>query len=464
MIVRTYFLILAFLLSFSHSYAMDIHQNPSDNKDKSTKVLAILKGCSQNVGLYQFDGIAFKKVAGAKAVKNDTSFFEIPFQEDYDFYYVGTYDGQKKSILIGDEKEVILIGDCKNIRSAKVKNSPLNADYNNNMQQVQNFKNKQNALGRQLGSARNNPKQLSEIEKKFSALDKEKMDFVNKVSKKNAYLGKIIALESYQSYAGNKKNYKNEIDHFVNEYFKQTDLTDDAYSNIPYVFEAFSNYSKTLASINMDKKQITSAIGIHLQKIPADSRAYKYALGGTVTGLQGKNHPAFVDFGSAYVAKYSHEKMAHVQELSKAVNNAKSFNIGSEAPDFTQKTPEGADMSLSDLRGKVVLIDFWASWCGPCRKENPHVVKLYNKYKEKGFDVLGVSLDRTKDRWVQAIEKDKLAWNHVSDLKGWKNEVAATYSVRSIPSTVLLDKEGKIIARNFRAHELEAHLKNIFGE
>ncbi len=121
-------------------------------------------------------------------------------------------------------------------------------------------------------------------------------------------------------------------------------------------------------------------------------------------------------------------------------------------------------MSLSELKGKVVLLDFWASWCGPCRKENPNVLRIYNKYKDKGFDIMAVSLDKKKGPWLKAIEKDGLIWHHVSDLRGWKNEVAIDYSVRSIPHTVLLDQQGRIIARNLRGASLESKLKQIFGE
>lgn len=137
---------------------------------------------------------------------------------------------------------------------------------------------------------------------------------------------------------------------------------------------------------------------------------------------------------------------------------------GKPAPGFTQTDVDGKALSLSDLKGKVVLIDFWASWCGPCRKENPNVVKLYEKYKDAGFTVLSVSLDDNKANWLAAIERDKLVWpNHVSDLKKWNNEVARIYQVSGIPFTVLVDREGNIIDTKLRGVELERALSTIFG-
>jgi peroxiredoxin len=123
---------------------------------------------------------------------------------------------------------------------------------------------------------------------------------------------------------------------------------------------------------------------------------------------------------------------------------------------------DGTELKLSDLRGKVVLVDFWASWCRPCRLANPEVVALYAKYKDQGFEILGISLDRNTAAWEKAIEKDNLTWYHVSDLKGWQNAAAQLYGVRSIPQTLLIDEEGKIIARNLKGAALEAKLKEIF--
>ncbi len=135
---------------------------------------------------------------------------------------------------------------------------------------------------------------------------------------------------------------------------------------------------------------------------------------------------------------------------------------GAYAPEIMLNDPEGNPVKLSSLRGKVVLIDFWASWCKPCRAENPNVVKLYNQYKEKGFDIYGVSFDQTKDAWVRAIAQDGLIWNHVSDLKGWGSSVAPIYKINSIPSTFLIDKDGKIIAKGLRGEALAQKLAELF--
>jgi thiol-disulfide isomerase/thioredoxin len=137
---------------------------------------------------------------------------------------------------------------------------------------------------------------------------------------------------------------------------------------------------------------------------------------------------------------------------------------GKPAPEIEMNGIDGKPQKLSSLKGKYVLIDFWASWCGPCRGENPNVVAMYNKYKDKGFTVFSVSLDNQKERWMQAIQADKLSWpNHVCDLKGWSNEAAKLYQVKSIPFSVLIDKDGNIIDTNLRGEKLDNTLKSIFG-
>jgi len=139
-------------------------------------------------------------------------------------------------------------------------------------------------------------------------------------------------------------------------------------------------------------------------------------------------------------------------------------SVGQPAPEIAQADPKGKTRKLSDLKGKTVLVDFWASWCGPCRRENPNVVEAYKKYNKDGFEVFSVSLDKTKQSWTDAIEKDGLLWpNHVSDLQWWQSAAAKEYGVQSIPFTVLVDKEGKILAHNLRGPQLEERLASIYG-
>ena len=157
-----------------------------------------------------------------------------------------------------------------------------------------------------------------------------------------------------------------------------------------------------------------------------------------------------------------HPKNAFVTNFVQSVNVPGQLFVGDMAPEIELPDTEGNMFKLSSLRGQYVLLDFWAAWCRPCRMENPNVVAAYQKYKNKGFTVLGVSLDRDKNAWLSAIQQDNLTWTHISDLQFWQSAAARTYNVSSIPKSFLLDKEGRIIAMDLRGPALDAKLSEIF--
>ncbi|RFN57956.1 TlpA disulfide reductase family protein [Marixanthomonas ophiurae] len=154
-----------------------------------------------------------------------------------------------------------------------------------------------------------------------------------------------------------------------------------------------------------------------------------------------------------------------VKQVEAMIKNAKKVDIGSAAPDFSGPTPEGETLALKDALGKYTIIDFWASWCKPCRVENPNVVKVYEKYHDKGLNIISVSLDRKgqKDKWIKAIADDNMDWHHISNLQFWQDPIARAYNVRAIPATFLLDENGKIIDKNLRGAALGTKMESLLG-
>ncbi|MBP7497679.1 MAG: TlpA family protein disulfide reductase, partial [Bacteroidales bacterium] len=169
----------------------------------------------------------------------------------------------------------------------------------------------------------------------------------------------------------------------------------------------------------------------------------------------------YIKYDSSLTKNYKNNPF--IEQFNQHVEKALRLAIGKVAPEIEETDTAGKKVKLSSLRGKVVLIDFWASWCGPCRRESPNMVRIYNKYKSKGFEIFGVSLDKNKESWLSAIKKDNLKWTHISDLGYWDSRPGRAYSVSSIPYTVLIDDKGRILAKGLRGEELEEKLEQFFN-
>jgi len=429
---------------------------------KKVKLSIELQDCTatDSIFLYQFEGFAFNRVHTATK-KGNTYEFKLP-QTTEQFYYVGKNTSQLKPIILGKEGDVKIKGTCNDLTKAIV-SSKINQAYKNLEEKLATLKQEVGKKMQELQNAKSDEATQRMAIFEMGEIDDKRIALLNEYKDKNALLGEVAALNTYLSFQNSTGSYYTEIDYFANQFFQFADFKNPYYSHNPWVYESFKEYATTLSISGIDPLLHQSYLDDALSKIKSNTHAYQLALSGIVVALDKQMHKNYMLYGKRLVKKYENTHAELIAPLKKKINTATGFGQGEVAPDFVQKTPEGKDLKLSDLRGKVVLVDFWASWCGPCRRENPHVKKLYEKYKEQGFEVLGVSLDRTAASWERAIEQDGLEWAHVSDLKGWKNEVAKMYSVSSIPHTILLDQEGRIIARKLRSQQLGQVLAEIFG-
>ncbi len=419
-----------------------------------------------SVFVLEHDGIALRKIVSIPLNKDgDKANFAVRFPTlQKGFYFVGTNPKNVRTLVLGGtEKEVLMKGSCTNLKTATT-NSAIDKVYLDAFAQIQQFEKDFNQQVNQFRAAGGNKAKLDKVIAAMKGIDDKRLKLLHETSGKDVFLGNYVGLHTYLSFHNNKGNYKNEIEYFGNEYLGKINLADPQFQKIPFLFDRVRSYTMTLASVGQPESVQQAFSERLLNTVPKGTKTHKCVLAAIAYGyMQKQVNNSFVKYANDYIKLFGKENPDIAGQLGFQINQVRAFATGGEAPDIVEKTPEGELLSLHSLRGKVVLVDFWASWCRPCRKANPHVVALYNKYKEQGFDVFGVSLDKSKDRWIKAIAADKLTWHHVSDLKGWSSRAAKQYSVRSIPQTLLLDKEGKIIARNLRGAQLDAKLQQIFG-
>ena len=263
------------------------------------------------------------------------------------------------------------------------------------------------------------------------------------------YNAKITGSKTQDEYTG-----------FINS----SKLIEEKYSKV-YEEYQMAEQSGDTAKVSQLEKEITGIQNemTNLQKDFVKNNPSSFVAPSILAGLsyemEGTEIETYINAMDTAVANTETAKSLKARAVT-----MKAVAVGQKAPDFTMNDPEGNPVSLySKVGAKLLLVDFWAAWCGPCRRENPNVVKVYNEFNKKGFDVFGVSLDQKKDDWVRAISDDKLTWTHVSDLQYWNNAAAKTYAVSAIPANFLLDENGIIIGRNLREEALYNKVKEILS-
>ena len=436
----------------------------SSTTTTTTRLVGELSDCGviKNVTLFEHDGVQLKalkqvKITVVNGIGKIDEKIDVPARG---FYFIGSSDRNYKILLLEGEKEINIKGSYRTFQSLSV-DSPANKEYGSVINEINKFQGEMQQLLKQYRTAAKNPTMLKELDGKLANLDKRKLAYMNKFKKSNPVLHKLVGLQTYLSYQNNKAANQPEADYFAKNFISQVNFKDKDLNRIPHLMDVTRKYSSTLPTIGItDESQIVACKDL-ISRFPDNSNAKKAAYAGITLGFMDKNNSVFTVFAKEFIAKYGQSNAGIAEYFQGKMSSLASFNIGGEAPDFAQNSPEGKKISLSSLRGKVVLVDFWASWCGPCRKENPHVKEIYSKYKDKGFEIYAVSLDNNKMQWEGAIAKDGLPWKHVSELKGWKGAVSRQYNVSSIPQTFLLDKEGRIVATDFRSNQLEGLLDGL---
>ncbi|MDX2190693.1 MAG: TlpA disulfide reductase family protein [Bacteroidota bacterium] len=362
------------------------------------------------------------------------------------FYQVGT-DKTNSFIIILSKEQPFVEGNWKNMKEVTISNSLENKMFRS-MLATNAALTAIDGEYRTLQAAEpQNAEGLNKIKLKFDSVNMAGTQMRNEAINKNAglFFGKIMMMFA--------------IDPSImkDDFFTEAELSSAEYTRGDMLNNKIAMYFQKYAEQNPELWKLEADYVIKNFREKTRNRELAYL---NITSLLLQNG---IEPSKNFLTNYKKEFGNSVRSKEFLASLPKGEpKEGDEAPDIILAGADGKKLPLSSLKGKYVLIDFWASWCGPCRMENPNVVRVYNQYKDKGFTIYSVSLDNTKEKWLAAIQSDGLTWpNHVSDLKGWQSEGAALYAVRGIPATFLIDKNGIIIAKNLRGPSLERKLAEL---
>lgn len=417
------------------------------------------------ISLYEQIGLAYREVARGDRQPDNTFLLKIPAGKAR-MYNIGFNETMNGRVIVGEEKQFTLYSNAEYMGKARTTGSPANKGLEDMLKRIEFLSTNADQLHNDLrmAHASRDEAAVKLANTRLVALNTQKKQFLDSLKAGNPILWRSATLQLSPDFYDGQAGYTDELDFNGKAFFGFANLSDPAYEETPDVFDAFLRFVTVLPQLGANTATTKQLADEQLGKLKPGSNTYRRALAGIIAGFKAGNHPDFFNYSKKYIETFKQQDLGEISRMEYDLKQTSTFTPGMEAPDLVGNTPEGQPYSLSKLRGKYVLVDFWASWCGPCRRENPNVKLMYEKYKGKGFDILGVSLDREEGAWKKAIEQDGLIWHHISDLKGWSSEHARLYSVSSIPQTLLLDREGKIVQRNLRGEQLGEKLKEIFGE
>lgn len=296
--------------------------------------------------------------------------------------------------------------------------------------------------------------------KQFNA---QLLHLLDSIPKREKLIKDLLAVQLHPMYHPSLSSYyANEEEHYAKEFFKYVDFESINYEYLPHIYEQVMRYTRGLLVRGFSGSEARTHLDALLNKVPHGSIRHNMILIGVLTALLQEKQDLFIDYGNLYLKIYKEQNPAYAEQINQYIAEFLFMPIGSLAPNFRLPTPDGNMLSLEQLKGNYVLIDFWASWCRPCRIENKELLPVYEKFKNDNFTILGVSLDKNRDAWLDAIGLDGMEWHHASDLKYWESPIVSQYKLNAIPFNILIDPEGKIIAKGIQPHKLEQLLTKRF--